>query len=378
MEPASKKLKLLDKLCRIYTTDNEFKGAIRLEDITDFDDFSTKVVRLPSITRLGNKLLFCDRGGVDFANKATPKTYLTEETWGELVQGDDTMQLVVVANMVVLRTQSEDVIIPTNVAKQITVKGYSFAPQHAAWRDIFVDAPADVVNSLITRVIDKQFMPPQFGTDSAEIRFDVTAAVEFWYGDTQRSVKPQLTVGLLCTATGKSPEECIRLFYYPLTHELEVNNFLYNIDSNVMVAIREYVKSAHVGYVLRRHEAKTSSRTLAGFAMEWVKAVANFCDKKCIVQINMDSWTGPNGMTSQTLSQLSAQLVKETSKVKPLVRRAARVFGLDWDAMDAYLQRVESDGFYGQFGFKGTTKGNKQVNVTDMITLNAPFADLAL
>lgn len=376
MESPRKKLK--PQTCEIYTTDDKLKGVVSLKDTPNFDVFSSDVFCLPSITRLGNKLLFCDREGFDFTH-ATPNTYLTEKTWSELVHWGDTMRLVVVANMVVLHTQSDDVIIPTSVANHMTVEGYIFEPFHAAWQNIYVSASADVINSLITRVRDEQVVLPQFGPLSARICFRVTATVEFWPGYVAGYLKPQLKIELLCTAIRhdelKEPEKCIEVIYYPLTNELVVDSFFYRVRANILSAIRKYVEYDPVAHVFPGHK-DTISRTLAGFAMEWVKAVAYFCDSKCIVKIGEDVWVGHNDMSSKKLSHLA----KETLKVEPLVRRAARVLGFDWDwdAMNAYLQRVKADGFYGQFGFKGATQKNKRVNVTDMITLNASFVDLAL
>jgi hypothetical protein len=104
---------------------------------------------------------------------------------------------------------------------------------------------------------------------------------------------------------------------------------------------------------LQRSEARTiaksNNRTLGSLGMEWIKAVAIALGTR-ISEVSLDdAWSGPNGVTSNDLMRTADGLLH----AEALRKRMDRVLGDDADAAtrSAYLERVRTGGFYGQFNF---------------------------
>jgi hypothetical protein len=96
--------------------------------------------------------------------------------------------------------------------------------------------------------------------------------------------------------------------------------------------------------------ARSKNRTLGSLGMEWIKAVAVALGATVSRVGLQDAWEGPKGINSGDLKSAAGRLLE----TEALERRMKRVLGDDADdagARNAYLERVLTGGFYGQFNF---------------------------
>jgi hypothetical protein len=122
-----------------------------------------------------------------------------------------------------------------------------------------------------------------------------------------------------------------------------------NIDGGLLYVTGFFYGCTPLQLSEARTIAKSNNRTLGSLGMEWIKAVAIALGTR-ISEVSLDDeWSGPNGVTSNDLMRTADGLLH----AEALRKRMNRVLGDDADAAtrSAYLERVRTGGFYGQFNF---------------------------